>query len=215
MNAPRRALIIIDVQQEYFEGLLPIQYPDRDTSIANIVKAVDTAGQAGLPIAVIQHELPEGAPVFAKGTPGWNLHPEVAARFSTSWKHGTKAVASVFEDAGLVQWLRDNDVDTVTLVGYMTNNCVIGSAAGAEPLGFAVEVLSDATGAVHLLNEAGSVPAQQVHETLMVVLHSNFAAVASTTAWENAIGQNAGLPKSDLGSSILAGQAAFTAVSAP
>lgn len=213
MNTPRRALIVIDVQQEYFEGLLPIQYPDRDTSVANIAKAIDAATQAGMPTAVIQHELPEDAPVFAKGTPGFDLHPEVATRFVPSWKHGTKVVASVFEDAGLVQWLRENGVDTVTLVGYMTNNCVIGSAAGAEPLGFTVEVLSDATGAVHLLNEAGSVPAQQVHETLMVVLHSNFAAVATTATWEDAIRQSISLPKSDLGSSILAGQAAFASLS--
>lgn len=212
MSAPRRALIVIDVQQEYFEGLLPIQYPARDASIANITKAMDTAQKAGMPIAVIQHEFPEEAPVFAKGSPGYDLHPDVSARFATSWKHGTKAVASVFEDASVVQWLRENNVNTVTLVGYMTNNCVFGSAAGAEPLGLTAEVLSDATGAVHLSNEVGSVSADQLHQTLLVVLHSNFAAVADTATWQDAVAQGTSLQKSDLGSSILAGQAAFTPV---
>ena len=30
MTAPRRALIVVDVQQEYFDGILQIQYPPRD-----------------------------------------------------------------------------------------------------------------------------------------------------------------------------------------
>ena len=47
------------------------------------------------------------------------------------------------------------DVDTVTLVGYMTNNCVLASAVEAEFLGFTTEVLSDATGAINLANDAG------------------------------------------------------------
>ena len=106
----------------------------------------------------------------------------------------------------------ENSVDTITLVGYMTNNCVIGTAAAAEPLGFTVEVLSDATGSVHLTNEVGSVSADQLHQTLLVVLHSNFAAVADTATWQDAVAQGTRLQKSDLGSSILAGQAAFTPV---
>jgi nicotinamidase-related amidase len=210
MNAPRRALIVIDVQQEYFEGLLPIQYPDRQAALANTLTALDAAEKAGIPVAVIQHQSPEGAPVFAPGTPGWDLHPLLAERVQPSWKRGRKSVASVFADTGIVHWLRENSVDTVTLTGYMTNNCVFGSAAGAEPLGFAVEVLSDATGAVHLANEAGSVSAQQVHDTLMVLLQSNFAAVAPTCVWLDAVTQNAPLAKSDLVSSAVAGQGAFS-----
>ncbi len=77
----------------------------------------------------------------------------------------TKAYASVFAGTGLLDWLRDRAVDTLTLVGYMTNNCVLATAADAEQHGLAVEVLSDATGAINLANEAGSASAQQVHET--------------------------------------------------
>ena len=69
----------------------------------------------------------------------------------------------------------------------MTNNCVIGSAAAAEPLGFTVEVLSDATGAIDIVNSAGSAPAKRVHETIMAILNSNWAAVATTSAWTEAV----------------------------
>ncbi|MHA7304280.1 hypothetical protein ACX80E_03400 [Arthrobacter sp. TMN-49] len=100
----------------------------------------------------------------------------------------------------------------MSLVGYMTNNCDLATAAAAEPLGFAVEVLSDASGAIHLANEAGQVGAQQLHETLLVLLHSNFAAVATTKDWAQAVEAGTALPKGDLGSSAMQGQAAFVPV---
>ncbi|MEU4364597.1 cysteine hydrolase family protein [Promicromonospora sp. NPDC023987] len=187
MSAPRRALIVIDAQQEYFEGLLPIQYPARDESVARIAEAMDTAEQAGIPVVVVQHQTPAGSPVFAPESPTFELHPEIAKRADDAAHRFTKPFSSVFADTGLEEWLRERELDTVTLVGYMTNNCVIGSAAAAEPLGFAVEVLSDATGAIDIVNSAGSAPAQQVHETLMAVLNSNWAAVATTSGWVEAV----------------------------
>ncbi|MCH1881426.1 isochorismatase family protein [Agrococcus sp. ARC_14] len=207
---PNRALIIIDVQNEYFDGpVLPIQHPARDGSLAKIVDAIDAAERARMPIVAVQHELPEDAPVFAKGSAAHAVHDAVEARATDAWLRSSKAVASVLADDALVARLREQQVDTLTLVGYMTNNCVLGTAAAAEPMGFAVEVLSDATGAIHLANEAGSASAQQVHETLMVLLHSNFAAVATTAAWTDAVQADAVLPKSDLGTSAAQGRAAF------
>lgn len=86
---------------------------------------------------------------------------------------------------------------------------MIGTAAGAEPLGFAVEVLSDATGAIHLTNSTGSIPAEQVHRTLMTLLNSNFAAVASTEDWLAAVDSDDVLAGSNLVSSAVDGRAAF------
>lgn len=203
MTAPNRALVVIDVQNDYFAGPLEIQYPPREASLERITRAMDAARDAGLPILTVQHILPAGAPVFAEGSEGARLHHEVERRAETAAKHVTKNVASVFAVEGVTEWLRKNGVDTVTLVGYMTNNCVVGTAAGAEPLGFAVEVLADATGAIGLSNEAGSVAARQVHETLLALLHSNWSAVANTADWEKAVIEGADLPKSDLGSSAL------------
>lgn len=208
MAAPRRALIVIDVQQEYFDGLLPIQYPPRDASIARIRIAMDAAGQAGIPMVVVQHELPEGAPVFGVGSATWQNHSLVAERQDVAAKRISKGFASVFAGTDLEAWLRENDVDTLTLVGYQTNNCVIASAAAAEPLGFAVEVISDATGAIDLANDAGVAGARQVHETLMALLHSNWAAVADTDAWTSAVAVGEPLSKSDLVSSAAHGRTA-------
>ncbi|MGP9503920.1 isochorismatase family protein [Specibacter sp. AOP5-B1-6] len=210
----RRALVIIDVQNDYFteEGPLAIQYPDRNESLANITQAIDLAEAQGMPVAVVQHQYPAGAPVFAEGSEGWKLHPEISARRKDSWKNLVKSYASVFADTDFESWLRSNDIDAITLVGYMTNNCDLATAAAAEPLGLGVEVLSDASGAVHLANEAGQVGAQQLHETLMVLLQSNFATVATTNDWVQAVESGTALPKGDLGSSAVQGRAAFAPV---
>ena len=206
MTAPQRALIVIDAQQEYFDGLLPIQYPDRDRSITSIQTAIKTAEQTATPVVLVQHELPAEAPVFASGSATWQNHPEVAAHEDAAAKRIGKQFSSIFADTDLEAWLREQGIDTITLVGYMTNNCVIASAAAAEPLGFTVEVLSDATGAIDLANDAGTAPARQVHETLMALLHSNWAAVADTATWTEALHTGAPLTKSDLVTSAAQGR---------
>ena len=193
-----RALILIDVQREYFDGPLAIKYPPVDESLANILRAIDAAEAAGIPIAIVEHRAPEGFPVFAAGSEGQRLHPDVAARATDEWKAAVKSVASVFPETDLADWLADNGVDTITLVGYMANNCVLGTAADAEPRGIAVEVLSDATGAIPLSNSAGSASAQQVHETLMALLNSNFAAVATAGDWAAAVAAGEALVGSNL-----------------
>jgi hypothetical protein len=87
----------------------------------------------------------------------------------------------------------------------MTNNCVLASAAEAETHDLTAEVLSDATGAINLANEAGSADAKTVHTTLMTLFHSNFAAVADTATWSGAVTEGRPLPKSDLGTSAVTG----------
>ncbi|HCG55634.1 MULTISPECIES: isochorismatase family protein [Brevibacterium] len=205
MTTARRALVLVDVQQQYFDGPLEIQYPNHDQSLPKITAAIDAAVAADIPIAVIQHTMGTDAPVFNPDQPGFALHPEVESRRSESWQSVVKEYGSVYADTDLEAWLREKDVDTVTLVGYMTNNCILSSAAQAEVLGFTTEVLSDATGAISIANDAGFADAKTVHTTLMAVLHSNWAAVSSTDAWTQALTSQESLPKGDLGSSAVTG----------
>lgn len=209
MSSPRRALVVVDVQQEYFDGPLQIQHPQREESLARIAHAMDLAIEHDLPVVVVQHEYPEGAPVFAAGSEGWALHPEIEKRLQASWKRATKDKGSVFAGTDVAEWLAGHEVDTITVAGFMTNNCDIATAVEAEGLGLAAEILSDATGAIHLANEVGQVSAEVLHEVLLVLLHSNFAAVATTDAWAAAVRAGEALPKSDLGTSAMRGRAAF------
>lgn len=205
----QRALIVVDAQNEYFDGILQIQHPPREETLANITRAIDVAVELGLPVVVLQHELPEGAPVFAVGSAGWALHPEVESRLRPEFRRASKVHGSAFTGDGVAEFLTEQGVETITIVGYMTNNCDLATAVEAEGRGLVAEVLSDASGAIHLSNEAGSVSAEQLHTTLMVLLSSNFAAVSTTDAWIEAARAGTELPKSDLGTSASQGRAHF------
>ncbi|MBB5801375.1 nicotinamidase-related amidase [Saccharothrix ecbatanensis] len=205
MTTPRRALVVIDVQQEYFGGPLEIQYPPHADSLPRIARAIDAATDAGIPVVAVQHSAGDGAPVFNPTQQGFQLHPEVASRRTDEWKSIVKQYGTVFAGTDLLAWLREREIDTVTLVGYMTNNCVLASAAEAETHGLAAEVLSDATGAISIANEAGFVDAKTVHTALMALFNSNFAAVTDTETWSDAAAAGRSLPKSDLGTSAVTG----------
>lgn len=205
MTTPRRALVLVDVQQDYFGGPLEIQYPPHADSLRMITQAIDAATAAGIPVIAVQHTMGEEAPVFNPTTPGFALHPDVESRRTNTWKTSVKRFGSIYADTDIAAWLREQEVDTVTLVGYMTNNCVLASAVEGEGLGVTTEVLSDATGAINIANDAGSASAETVHRTIMAVLNSNWAAVATTDAWATALSAGESLAKSDLGTSAVMG----------
>ncbi|WDS37645.1 cysteine hydrolase family protein [Pseudoxanthomonas sp.] len=192
MSAPRRALLVIDVQNEYFTGQLRIAHPPVSESLPNIVRAIDAAHVQGVPVVVFQHTLPAGAPVFADGSASWDLHPDVAARPRDH--HLRKAQPSVFTGTDLAAWLAAHDIDTVTVVGYMTHNCNASSIYEAFHRGLRVEVLGDASGALPYANAAGQASAEEIHRVFSVVFHSNFAAVATTDAWIAALQAGQALP---------------------
>ncbi|MDQ0642772.1 isochorismatase family protein [Microbacterium murale] len=208
MPAPRRALVVIDPQQEYFTGLLRIQYPPREESIQRIAYAINAAEQAGIPVVMVQHTAGDDAPVFNPTTPQFRLHASLEDRDSNAWKKIVKNHSSVFPGTGLHEWLVEAHIDTITLVGYMTNNCVLATAADAETRGITVEVIADATGAIDIANDAGSVDAETVHTTLMALLNSNWAAVAPAATWVEALETGTPLRKGNLPESAARGASA-------
>lgn len=121
------------------------------------------------------------------------------------WIHLVKGVASVFADSDLAQQLADLDVDSVTFAGFMTNNCILGSTVDTEGLGLSTEVLSDATGAISIANDAGSADAETVHTALMALLNSNWASVSTVEQWRDAVSAGSALEGSNLVESALTG----------
>ncbi len=184
-HRPKRALILIDVQNEYVTGKLLIEYPDVGLSLANISRAAQGAIEAGIPIVVVQQDAPPGSPIFAKGSHGWELHASVAG--IPRAHHIGKALPSAFAGTDLRDWLRAHEIETLVIAGYMTQNCNDATARQAVHEGWSVEYLSDATGAVPYSNRAGHASAEEIHRLYCVVLQSRFAAVMSTDEWLHAI----------------------------
>lgn len=184
-NMQKRALIVIDVQNEYFSGGLPIAYPDPEVSVANVGAAMDAARVAGIPVIVVQQTAPAGSPLFAIDTDGWELHPVVASRPHDHYVR--KTLPSAYPETDLAQWLRANAIDTLTVAGYMTHNCDASTINHALHQGTAVEFLHDASGSLPYLNQAGYASAQDIHRVFCVVLQSRFAAVMSTREWVDSV----------------------------
>ncbi|CAH2777999.1 MAG: Amidases related to nicotinamidase [uncultured Paraburkholderia sp.] len=176
MTTPRRALIVIDVQNEYVSGDLPIEYPDIHSSLANIGRAMDAARAAA-----VQNFAPAGSPLFARGSEGAQLHPVVASRERDHYVE--KSLPSAFTGTDLADWLAARQIDTLTVAGHMTHNCDASTINHAVHAGLAVEFLHDATGSVPYENSAGFASAEDIHRVFCVVLQSRFAAVAGTDEW--------------------------------
>ena len=181
----RRALIVIDVQNDYIGGNLPIVYPPVEQSLANIGKAMDAARAAGIPVVAVQNILPASAPFMAEGTTGAELHEVVRTR---GWDHYIlKNMPSAFCKTDLEDWLQEKQITTVTIVGYMTHNCDLSTAIAAMHRGFQVEFLSDASGSLPYANRSGQATAEEIHRVITVMLQARFAAVLTTADWCEAI----------------------------
>ena len=179
----KRALFVIDVQNEYFDGAMPVSYPQG--SFPNILRAMDAAASVNMPVCVIQHSAPDGQRVFQKNTHSWELHPEVARRQRD--KLVEKRFPGSFTGTHLQQWLESQMIDRIVIAGYMTQMCCDTTARQAVHLGFSAEFLSDATGTLDIANYAGSVSAADLHKAILITQAMRFSKVMSTDEWTVAI----------------------------
>ena len=177
---PKRALLVIDVQNEYFTGKLPVSYPAG--SLANVLRAMDAARAREVPVVAIQHASPQAdAAVFRKGSQEWQLHAEVASRPHDVLIH--KSLPGSFTGTNLEMWLRERGVETVVIAGYMTQMCCDTTARQAVHLGFGVEFLSDGTGTLAVKNAAGMVSDEELHRAILVTQQMRFGRVMKTGEW--------------------------------
>ncbi len=176
----KRALLVIDVQNSYFTGGLTITYPDG--SFGNILRAIDTANEHGIPVIVIQHSSPEGSKSFARGTNGWELHDEIKKKHHDLLIE--KTLPGSFTNTKLDEALKTLGCDTVVITGYMTQMCCDTTARQAFHMGYKVEFLSDATGAPNVSNYAGSITAEQLHKAALVTQAMSFSKVMTLKEWE-------------------------------
>jgi nicotinamidase-related amidase len=176
----QRALIVIDVQNEYFAGMLPITHPQGHLS--RILQAMDTAAAHAIPCVVVQHTfLQPDKPFFQRGTSEWELHPEVQARPHDLYIE--KYLPGSFTGTTLEAWLRQQAIETVVIAGYMTHMCCDTTAREAVHRGFTVEFLSDATGTLPLKNAAGEVSAEELQRAILCAQQMLLSEVMSTDAW--------------------------------
>ncbi|GAA3489237.1 MULTISPECIES: isochorismatase family protein [Streptomyces] len=167
-----RALIVVDVQNDFCEGgsLAVAGGADVAAAITDLVGE----SQAGYRyvVATRDHHIDPGAhfsptpdyvdswPVHCvAGTEGVGFHPNFAPAVASGSiaavfdKGAYSAAYSGFEGtdengAGLADWLRSHDVTEVDVVGIATDHCVRATALDAAREGFTARVLLDLTAGV-------------------------------------------------------------------
>lgn len=176
------ALIVIDVQEEYFSGALPIEFPPRQSSLELITSAMDHAASASIPVVVVRHNGEPSEGSFEPDSPTWALRPEVADR-----PHDLlvdKRLPGSFTGTGLEQWLADRGIDHITIVGYMTNVCCDTTARQALHRGLGATLLHDALGVPSMPDIDGNpVDAQVLQRAALAPLALIGVDVTSTNAW--------------------------------
>ena len=172
-----RALVIVDIQNDYFPGgAHPLVGPEDAAAAAR--RVLDYARDRGEPVVHVQHvwDAPD-ASFMRPGTPGIEIHESVAPREGEPVVR--KEHPNAFLDTTLEQELRDRGVDHVVVCGMMTSMCVDATVRAAVDLGFAATVVHDACAAPELEFAGETIPARAVHGAFIAALEDGYAEVRS------------------------------------
>ncbi|WP_426143739.1 cysteine hydrolase family protein [Pseudomonas sp. DWP3-1-2] len=171
------ALLVIDFQNEYFTGRLPI--PDGMKALENTQRLIRFADGANLPVIHVRHVAPKDSPVFAAGSEGVGFHPLMMPRAHD--RTLSKTTVSVFASTDLDAELKRAGIKTVIVAGLMTHACVAGAARDAVPLGYSVVVASDATATRAItVKDTQSVSADELHRSALASIEDTFGDVMTT-----------------------------------
>jgi len=177
INAARAALLVIDFQNEYFSGKMPI--PDGERALHNAQRLIAHADKANIPVFHVQHIAPPGSEVFAENSASAQFHSDLRPG-----PHHTvlrKSSVSVFPTTDLDQRLKAAGISTLIISGLMTHACIAGAARDAVPLGYDVIVAEDACATRDLDTADGSVlPHAALHRATLASIDDTFGNILTT-----------------------------------
>ena len=172
---PQRALLIIDLQNDYFDGG---KYPlvGTDAAVETAGRLLSAARAAGDLVVHVRHESTEAdAGFFVPGTAGAEIHGAVAPAEGEAVivKHQINA----FLDTDLKPTLDAAGVTEITVIGAMSHMCVDAAVRAASDFGYQVTVVADAVATRDLDFAGQTVPASAVHAAFMSALAFAYARV--------------------------------------
>lgn len=174
----KKALLVIDVQNEYFTGKLKVTYPSN--SLENILKVMDYAKENKMLVIVVQHTGLEGN-TFIRNSNEWEIHPEVSRKSYDYIVEKNKP--SSFWNTNLDEILKKENIEGVIISGYMTQMCCDTTAREAFHKGYSVEFLSDGTGTIDVSNKVGTISSKDLHNATLMAQSLRFSSVISCKEW--------------------------------
>lgn len=172
-----KALIIIDIQNDYFEG--------GNCELVNPMKASLKAKEVleyfrknNMPVFHVQHiNLREGATFFLPNTKGVEIHENVKPLENEIIIE--KNFPNSFLQTSLESELEKLDIKELVICGMMSHMCVDSTTRAAFDLGYDCTLIPDACTTKDLEFKGKKIKADEVHSSFMSALGSVFAKLVS------------------------------------
>lgn len=132
------ALLIIDVQMAMFAENNPVY--QGEALLAKLKSLIAKARAAGIPVIFVQHS--EKNSDMAEGSPGWQIHPDIAPLPGELVVH--KLHPDSFQSTPLQAELEERDITCLIVAGIQTEYCVDTTCRRAYSLGYEVTLVKDA-----------------------------------------------------------------------
>lgn len=175
-----KALIIIDIQNDYFEnGAMELVGSLQASENAKLV--LSKFRNENLPVVHVQHlSVAPGSTFFLPETEGQKIHQNV--RPIAGEKVITKYYPNSFRETELLDYLHSKNITELVVVGMMTHMCVDATVRAAKDFGFECTVVGDACASRDLEINEKFVKAEDVHNAFLSALSFFYADVKNTKA---------------------------------
>lgn len=176
-------LILIDHQNEYVSGALPL------TGIAEAItecnKLLALARAHNTPVVHVVHHSPAGAPVF---NPESTLSHIITELSPKDGEHTIiKTLPNSFAHTNLAELLAKLGHKHLIIAGFQTHMCVSATVRSALDHGYQSTVVAAACATRNLPNPLNNQPliASEIHQVALAELHDRFATVvADASIWK-------------------------------
>ncbi|MBP1665079.1 MAG: isochorismatase hydrolase [Bacteroidetes bacterium] len=182
-NKMNTALIIIDIQNDYFEGGTA-QLVNPDKASVNAKLLLEQFRNRKLPVVHIQHiaNRPD-ATFFIPDTKGAEIHINVKPI-------GTEQIIvkhypNSFRETNLLEYLKSKDITDLVICGMQTHMCVDATARAAKDLGYNCVVIADACATKDLELNGVKVKAADVQTAFLSALNYFYSTVMTTEQYLN------------------------------
>ena len=164
LAGPKTALVVIDLQNAFMLPGMPVEVPTAREIVPNVNKLAAVTRKAGGKVFWVKMNL-EGQstvwPVFFDGDPrratlseltpgarGFELHADLDVRPEDTIVIKNRFSAFIQGASDIDRHLRGSGIDTVIIVGTLTNVCCESSARDAMMLNYRLVFVSDANAAL-------------------------------------------------------------------
>lgn len=166
-------LLLIDLQNEYCSGKLPL--PGVEPALAEAARLLERARAQGTPVVHVQHEGRAGG-AFDPGSEAFEIAAPLAP--APEERRVVKRLPNAFAGTGLAGLLEDLGRKNLIVGGFMTHMCVSSTVRAALDLGYGSTVVAGACATRDLPDGSGGVvTAAELHRAELAALADRFAIV--------------------------------------